>query len=63
MEMEEEITYTRLLICCSKIGLSAAEIEDWDIGMIFDVIIDYNNMCDTAKATTRKATQEDFDNF
>lgn len=52
-----------------NLGLKMNEIDDMDIGMMFDLIIAKSNMSARAtkqssnKVHIRKATQSDFDRF
>lgn len=48
-----------------NVGLSIEDMDLLDGGMIFDLIIEYNNQYDKSKSNkgTRMATQEDFDKF
>lgn len=49
------------LLRCVQIGLSMADLELLEIGMIFDMFTESVN--DEWKGWQQKATQEDFDKF
>lgn len=53
-----------------NLGLKMDEIDNMDIGMMFDLIVAKNNMTNRVeksinkkKSNARMATQEDFDRF
>ena len=49
------------LLRCVQLGLSVADLELLDVGMIFDMFTESSN--DSWKGWCQKATQADFDRF
>lgn len=63
-------SYSELILGCMNLGLKMDEIDNMDIGMMFDLIVAKNNMTNRAeqsinknKSNVRDAIQEDFDRF
>lgn len=51
------------LFYCRKVGLQMEDLEAIDIGMALNFIDEYVEFNKPENEKTRKATQEDFDNF
>lgn len=59
-----EITTGLFLLRCSQLGLSMSDLEDLDMGMVYDMLIEQaNDQAEDAYDTVREATQADFDRF
>ena len=51
---------------CKQAGLTMADLEDMNIGQCLDFIqewVENNDKDGNSKVSTRKATQDDFNNF
>lgn len=52
------------LLRCTQTGLSMADLELLDVGMVYDLMIEAeNDRAEDAYNTEREATQADFDRF
>lgn len=63
---DEIFTVESFLFVCKEVGIEIADLESMDIGDSLDFIQEYvdNKRTDgNGKASTRKASQADFDNF
>ena len=49
------------LLRCVELGLSMSDLDELDMGMIFDMMTEWSN--DTWDGWASKATQEDIDRF
>ena len=49
---------------CTQMGLCLSDLEELDMGMVYDMFIENaNDSAEGAYDKVRKATQADFDNF
>lgn len=59
--IDREFTTALYLLRCSEVGLSMADLELLDMGMVYDILTEKNN--DNWKGWKTIATQDDFDRF
>lgn len=61
---DREITTGLFLLRCCQIGLSMSDLDELDMGMIYDMLIENaNDSAEDAYDKVRDATQADFDRF
>ena len=61
---ERPLTTGLFLLRCTQMGLTMADLDLLDIGMVYDMMIENaNDTAEDAYDTERMATQADFDNF
>ncbi len=63
---DEPFTEESFFYCCRQVGLSIDDMEKMNIGQCLDHIqewIDSQTKKPSEKAVSRKATQDDFNNF
>lgn len=64
MTSNREITTGLVLLRCCQLGLSMSDLDELDMGMIYDMLIEQaNDQAEDAYETVREATQADYDNF
>lgn len=64
MTSNREITTGLVLLRCCQLGLSMSDLDELDMGMIYDMLIEQaNDQAEDAYDTVREATQADYDNF
>ena len=52
------------LLRCTQMGLSMSDLNDLDVGMVYDMMIELaNDSAEDTQDTVREATQADFDKF
>lgn len=54
------MTTALFLLRCTELGLSMADLDELDLGMVFDMFTEKSN---DAVKYAQVATQEDFDRF
>ena len=61
---DREITTGLFLLRCCQVGLSMSDLDELDMGMIYDILIENaNDAAEDAYDKVRDATQADFDRF
>ena len=52
------------MLSCLRIGLTAADVEEYSLGMLFDLITTWNNLrVEPEEERVYLANQKDFDAF